>query len=104
VELPAHNGAEAAVLIRKIIIEGFPGDPQLMAQVGNADGGIGPLQKIPVQAVLDLLLTAESVDGTGIIRNHHSSLPINSKFLTFIIIHEMWKSVNSLGYTAIYPK
>ena len=43
VDLPADDGPEAAVLIRKIVVKRLPGDAQLVAQVRNADRRIGPL-------------------------------------------------------------
>jgi hypothetical protein len=65
VELPADDGPEAAVLVRKVVIEGFPGDAQLVAQVGNADRGIRPQQKIFKQTFLDLFLAAIGCGGIG---------------------------------------
>ena len=64
-ELAADDGPEAAVLIGKIVIKGLPGDAQLMAQVGNADGRIGPLMEILQKTVFNLFLTAVGGCGTG---------------------------------------
>jgi hypothetical protein len=64
-EQAVHNGPEAAVLIGKIIVERLPGKIQLTAQVGNTDRGIGPLEQIVIETVLDLLLPPIGIGRTG---------------------------------------
>ena len=65
VEFPADDAAETAVLVGEVIIKGFPGNAQLVAQVGNTDRGIRPQPEIFKKAVFDLLLAALSGSGTG---------------------------------------
>jgi hypothetical protein len=70
----ADDAAEAAVLVGEVVIKRFPGNTQLVAQVGNADGWIGPQQKIVIKAVFNLLLTAVGGSGTGNLGLIHSFL------------------------------
>ena len=65
VEFPADDAAETAVLVGEVIIKGFPGNAQLVAQIRNADGRIGPLEEIFIQTLLNLLLAAVSGGGAG---------------------------------------
>lgn len=64
-ELPADDALETGILIGEIIVKRLPGNAQLVAKIGNADGRIGPMQKIFKQTILDLLLAAVGGYGTG---------------------------------------
>ena len=85
-ELPADDGLHAAVLIREVIVEGFPGNAQLVAQVGNADGRVRPLQKIGEETFFDLPLTALGGCGTGILCIVHFSLRFGDKIQIYLQI------------------
>ena len=97
--LPVDNGPETAVFVRKIVVERFPGNAQLMTKVRDADGRIGPLQQIGVQTFFDLLLTAICGRGTGDLGIFHCFLQFWVKFLMLYtityIIQERWQKVNS---------
>ena len=79
VELSADDGPEAAVLVGEIVIEGFSGDAQLVTQVGNTDGRIGPLQKIVKQGLFNLPLAAVGSGRTGELRMVHFILQFTVK-------------------------
>ena len=96
--LPVDNGPETTVFVRKIVVERFPGNAQLMAKVRDTDGRIRPLQEIGIETFLNLLLTAVGGRGTGDLGIFHCFLQFWDKFLMLYtlmyIIQENDKNVN----------
>jgi hypothetical protein len=99
VDFPVDNCPETAVFVGEIIVKRLPGDTQLMAQVGNADRRIGPLQEIGIETLLNLFLAAICGRGTGDLGIFHCFLQFWVKFLMLYtityIIQERWQTVNS---------
>lgn len=85
-QFPSDDGPEAAVLVRKVVIKGFPGDSQLVAKVGNTNRRIGSLQKIIVQTLFNLPLTAVGGGGTGKLCMIHFFLQFGTKVQSFLQI------------------
>jgi hypothetical protein len=74
VEFPVDDRLQAAVFVREVVVEGFPGNAQLVAQIGNTDGRVRPLQKVCKEALFNLSLAAIDGCGTGIHCKTHISL------------------------------
>jgi len=90
-EFPADDCPEAAVLVGKVVVKGFPGNAQLVADVRDADRSIGPLQKVVKQTFLDLFLTTVGGGRSGNLDMIHILLHSGVKFKFYLQIQILYR-------------